>query len=151
MRYLTRRKWRPLTKGRGYRLRAGSRALLTRHAARLVRLPAQESRDIELIFLGLVMHSLCTAVRVEALRHGPAGVFGHRVRLAAFRMTRARTGGPFELRDRLGDTRSRRRLHAVFAAAKADLSQPLHQRHATFLGVIVVELAALRLDLVLRR
>ena len=35
--------------------------------------------------------------------------------------------------------------------AEADRGQPLHQRHAALLGVVVGEFAALRLDLVLRR
>ena len=51
----------------------------------------------------------------------------------------------------LRGARRRRRLGLFRAPAEADRGQPLHQRHAALLGVVVGEFAALRPDLVLRR
>ena len=44
-----------------------------------VRLAAQESRDLELIVIDLVMHRGCPAVLVEPLRNAAFGVFGDRL------------------------------------------------------------------------
>ena len=90
-----------------------------------VRLAAEEGRNIELVVLGRVMHSRLTAVRIEALRSSPAGIFRHGIALTAFRLARGRTLGLFELRHGPRGARHRRRLRLLGAAAEADRSEAL--------------------------
>src|SRR6186997_1660821 len=99
------------------------------------------------------MQRRVTAVRVETVRRGPPCIFRDRLRRTAFRMASAgalrRTLilGHWPRRPR--DWR-RRRCLVVRTATETDRGQPLHQRHATLLRMIVGDLAALRPDLVLR-
>src|ERR1700719_4790867 len=62
----------------------------------LVRLPAQEGRDVELVLFGLVMHRSLPAVLVEPLRRRwgrrALGIFGNRLR-TRFRQPRHRPSG----------------------------------------------------------
>ena len=89
----------------------------------------------------------------RGLGRGPAGIFRHRVRRPALRLTRGRAlRRALELRHRpcgrggrAGGASPRR------PAAKTDRGEPLHQRHALLLGMIVVEFAPLGPNLVLRR
>src|SRR6185312_14569664 len=117
-------------------------------AARSVCLPAQESRNIELVLVGRIMHRRGPSVRVQALRSGPPGVFRDRL---AVGLTGRGTHRPLDRRHRTCRARGRRRRRLLGAASDADRSQPLHQRHPALLRMVVTELAALRLDLVLCR
>src|SRR5665647_2432029 len=65
---------------------------------RSVGLPAQEGRDIELVFLGRIMHRRGPTVGVETLRSGAPGIFRDRVRDSAFRMAAFRITGRRPLR-----------------------------------------------------
>jgi hypothetical protein len=49
-----------------------------------VRLAAEESRNIQLIFLAVVMHRCRPAVRVKTLRRGAACILRYRIYDAAF-------------------------------------------------------------------
>ena len=44
----------------------------------LIRLPAQEGGDVQLVFLHRIMHRSGPAVLVEPLMRGPAGILGDR-------------------------------------------------------------------------
>ena len=56
-----------------------------------VRLPAQEGRDVELVFLRGVMHRRLPPERIEPLVGRAPGIFGDRLRSARFRRPRGRT------------------------------------------------------------
>ena len=99
-----------------------------------------------------IMHRRRPAVRVEPLRRGPAGIFRHRVGRPAFRLAGRRAQSAARTAASAVRVRGAGGGSLCLAApAEADRGQPLHQRHAALLRMIVAELAALRLDLVLRR
>ncbi len=63
-----------------------------------ISLAAEESRDIELVFLGGIMHSRSATVWVEALRSGPPRIFRHRFRGPTLGVAGSRAlRGPLEL------------------------------------------------------
>src|ERR1043166_4002133 len=91
---------------------------------------------------------------IETLWGRPAGIFRYRIRWPAFRLASRRTlRRTLELRhgSRRTRHRGRRRRIPFGLAAQANRSEPLHQRHAALLRMIVGEFAALRPDFVLRR
>jgi hypothetical protein len=49
-------------------------------AAGSIRLPAEERRDIKLVFLAAVMHRHLPTVLVQSLRGRTLGIFGDRLR-----------------------------------------------------------------------
>src|SRR6185312_10483325 len=73
-------------------------------AARSVCLPAQESRNIELVLVGRIMHRRGPSVRVQALRSGPPGVFRDRL---AVGLTGRGTHRPLDRRRRMPTEASR--------------------------------------------
>src|SRR5580700_6738103 len=117
----------------GYRRRSGwiTPAPLIGGAGQvLVRLPAQEGRDVELVLFGLVMHRSLPAVLVEPLRcrlgRRALGIFGNRLR-TRLRQSRHRPSGQAlrGLRRALRDARARLGVFLlVLAAAETDRSQP---------------------------
>ena len=119
-----------------------------------VRLTTEESRDIELILLSRIMHRRGAAMGVETLRSRSPCVFRYRIARPAFRMTSGRALlWTLELRRRPCGAwhGSHRWRFALRSPAKANRSQPLHQRHAPLFGMIVVEFTTLRPNFVLRR
>ena len=92
-------------------------------------------------------------MRVEAMRPAAARIFRDRLGRAAFGMASAgalRRTLILRHWPRRPRYWRRRRCLVVRTAAETDRGQSLHQRHATLLGMIVGDLAALRPDLVLR-
>src|SRR5665647_1512316 len=120
---------------------------------RSVGLPTQEGRDVELVFFRRIMHSRRPSERVETLRGGPTGIFRYWLARSAFRMAgRWPRQWTLELRHRPRGAGGRRRRRLFRTAAETDIGQPLHQRQTAVFGMILGrELAALRLDLILRR
>ena len=104
---------------------------------RSIGLPTQESRNVELVLFGPVMHRGLSSVLVQTLRRRPLGVFGHRL-LPQLRPWRRSPRKPFGARLR-STRRSPYRLgqrRLLLVAAKADSRQPLQQRHPPLLGVL---------------
>ena len=65
-----------------------------------VSLAAEESRDIEFVLLGRIMHRRGATVWVEALRSGPPRIFRHRFRGPTFGVAGGRAlRGTLELRN----------------------------------------------------
>ena len=113
----------------------------------LVRLPAQEGRNVELVFLAAVMHRRLPTVLIEPLRRLTLGIFGHR-----FGPRRRTPGKPFSRRrrQRRRAARARRYFLLLVAAAETDGRQALQERHPPFLGMLLRQLAAAGAKLVLR-
>ena len=89
----------------------------------LISLAAEESWNIELVFLGRIMHRRGATVCVEALRSGPPRIFRNRFRGSAFGVTGGRAlRGMLELRNWPCGTRHRWRYWRVplRSSAKAD-------------------------------
>src|SRR5215831_18106873 len=100
------------------------------------------------------MHRRGAPMGVEALRSRPARVFGDRVNGPALRIAGAWTlRRPLILRHwtRLAGHRWRWRGLVFRPTAQADGGEALHETHAALLRMIVLELAALGPDFILRR
>ncbi len=117
----------------------------------LVRLPAQEGRNVELVFLASVMHRRLPSVLVETLRRRTLGVFGYRfltrfcglphllprldgrrvrgVLAAARRAGRGMLGAPADSEPAP--------LLLLLAPAQADRGQALQQRRPPFFRVLL--------------
>ena len=93
-------------------------------------------------------------MRVEPLRRGAAGIFRDRLGGSAFRRGRAGAGrgGRSHLRHgRRPSAAACGGCASLLTTAEADRGEPLHQRHALLLRMVIRQLAALRPDFVLRR
>src|SRR6516162_11928218 len=118
----------------------------------LIGLPAQKGRNVELVLLGGVMHRGRPPMRVEALRRRAASVFRYWLLRTAFRVTSAWPRRPLEVRHGWRGARGAWGFCLLAAAAEANRSEPLHQRHPTLLRMVLIgEFAALRLNFILRR
>lgn len=89
----------------------------------LIRLSAQESRNVELILFGRVMHSARPAMLIQALRQSPLGIFRDWFRARLGRAWHGPARQP--IGTHLRGARRLRHLGVVFAAAKADRRQSL--------------------------
>ncbi len=120
-----------------------------------VGLTAEESRNIELVLLGRIMHRRRAAMRDR----GPVGPPGAHIPTPdppAGLRGGGRSGAAVDAQIAVQAVRCAASavLDGVSSSAfrpKPDRSESLHERHAALFGMIVVELAALRPNLVLRR
>src|SRR5262249_42291012 len=131
-----------------------------------IRLPAEERRDIKLVFLAAVMHRHLPTMLVEPLGRRTLGIFRDRLwplfgphvlsHVLAHVLARSNRpterppgrargrGGPGGLR-RHGGPRLRRRgraLVVVTAPAETDGREPLQERRAALLWMLLLEFAA---------